>query len=452
MLKKTFLLAIVVLLSLGAVSAQDAPNPWRQFEGTTIVVSWPSLYHFQVAQTLIPEFEELTGITVEVDSVQYESMHDKQVLEMSKPGGGDYDVVSWVIFWKTEYVNKGFLRPMAEFFTNPDLVMPDYDAADLIPAYLESGSVVGGRRAYLPGVTAALYGVPFSGETSVLVYRKDIFDEYDLKVPETYDELLETAEWITANVPNMYGITSRGAAGHQIVHAWLLHLSPYGGSVLDDNWNPVVNSEAGVAAAEALKRILDASPPGVTSYGIGEASNSFLQGEAAMFLDNDRIINQTRDPNQSRIDGKIGVALHPTAVTCGAETGGFAIGIPTNARNPEAAFMFIQWMTSKETDRKLAKLGGQPGRMSTLLDPEMQAMYPEYPVIAKQLECANVDWRPLIAEWGALNAPILGVQLSEFVTGQKTAQEALDEAARLIREELTRAGYYNWMNLPGMSQ
>jgi ABC-type glycerol-3-phosphate transport system substrate-binding protein len=63
-----------------------------------------------------------------------------------------------------------------------------------------------------------------------------------------------------------------------------------------------------------------------------------------------------------------------------------------------------------------------------------------------------VDWRPLIAEWGALNAPILGVQLSEFVTGQKTAQEALDEAARLIREELTRSGYYNWMNLPGISQ
>ncbi|MCC7205829.1 MAG: sugar ABC transporter substrate-binding protein [Anaerolineae bacterium] len=447
MFRRAFLslvLSVALLTSLGVVSAQESPvNPWRQFEGTTIVVSWPSLYHFQVAQQLIPEFEELTGITVEVDSVQYESMHDKQVLEMSKPEG-DYDVVSWVIFWKTEYVNKGFLTPMAQFFTNPDLVMPDYDAADLIPAYLESGSIVGGRRAYLPGVTDALYGVPFSGETSVLVYRKDIFDQYDLKVPETYDELLDTAEWITANVPDMYGITSRGASGHQIVHAWLLHLSPFGGSVLDDQWNPVVNSEAGVAAAEALKRILDASPPGVTSYGIGEASNSFLQGEAAMFLDNDRIINQTRDPNQSRIDGLIGVALHPTATTCGAETGGFAMGIPSNSRNKEAAFMFIQWMTSKETDRKLASLGGQPSRMSTLLDPEMQAKFPEYAVIAEQLECANVDWRPLIAEWGALNAPILGVQLSEFVTGQKTAQEALDEAARLIREELGRAGYYNW--------
>lgn len=445
---KRFLILSLLLVALALLAApaaaQDAPNPWRQFEGTTLVVSWPSLYAFQVAQQLIPEFEELTGITVEVDSVQYESMHDKQVLEMSKPGGGDYDVVSWVIFWKTEYVNKGFLTPLAPFFTKPSLVMPDYDAADLIPAYVESGSVVGGRRAYLPGVTDALYGVPFSAETSVLVYRKDIFEQYNLKVPTTYDELLETAEWITANVPNMYGITSRGATGHQIVHAWLLHLSPYGGGVLDDNWNPIVNNEAGVAAAEALKRILDASPPGVTSYGIGEASNSFLQGEVAMFLDNHRIINQTRDPNQSRIDGKIGVALHPTAATCGAETGGFAMGIPANSRNKDAAFMFIQWMTSKETDRKLALLGGEPVRMSTLLDPEMQQKFPEYAVIAEQLECANVDWRPLIAEWGALNAPILGAKLGEFVAGQKTAQQALDEAAQLIREELGRAGYYNW--------
>ena len=66
---------------------------YKPYEGTTIVVSWPALSHFEKAKELIPQFEEETGITVEVDSIQYETMHDKQVLEMSKPEGGDYDLV-----------------------------------------------------------------------------------------------------------------------------------------------------------------------------------------------------------------------------------------------------------------------------------------------------------------------------------------------------------------------
>jgi len=435
-------LLITTIASVGVSFAQDN-DPYAPYRGTTIVVSWPSLSHFEVAKQLIPEFTEETGIRVEVDSVQYESMHDKQVLEMSKPRG-DYDVVAWVVFSKTEYVSKGFLTPLAPFFMNPRLADPNYDPADLVEAFLVSGSVVGGNRSYLPGPTQALYGLPFGAETSILAYRKDIFEEYDLKVPETYDELLETAAWITENVPNVYGMTSRGAAGHQIVHAWLLHLSPFGGGVFDDQWNPIVNNEAGVAAAEALKTIIENSPPGATSYGFGEQVNAFLQGEAAMYLDAHKIAAMSRDPNQSVVDGKVGFALHPVAAQCGSETGGQALGIPSNSQNKEAAFLFIQWMTSKEIDRRLAEIGADPVRYSTFADPELQATHPEYAVILEQLKCANVDWRPLIPEWGAMNAPILGVRLSEFVTGEKTAQEALDTAAEEIRELMTREGYYTW--------
>ena len=161
-----------------------------------------------------------------------------------------------------------------------------------------------------------------------------------------------------------------------------------------------------------------------------------------MFVDAHKIAAQSRDPNQSKVIDQVGFALHPTAVTCGSETGGQAMGIAANSQNKEAAFLFIQWMTSKETDKQLAEIGGDVIRNSTLSDPELQAKYAEYPVLLEQLKCANTDWRPLIPEWGAINAPILGVKLSEFATGQKDAQTALDEAAQLITEEMTRSGYY----------
>ena len=450
MFRRLTIISLIVLLlatTVGGVFAQGGFDPYEPYRGTTIVVSWPSLYHFQQAATLIPQFEEMSGINVEVDFLQYENMKPAQETELQNPRGGEYDIVAWVVFTKSEYVKNGYLEPLANFFVDPALADPNYDPDDIVKAYMETGGVVGGERAYLPGITQALYGIPFGSETSILAYRTDIFEEYDLEVPETYDEMLATAAWITENVPDVYGMTSRGAAGHQIVHAWLLHLSPYGGGIFDNNWNPIVTEPEAIAALEALKTIIDNSPPGVESYGFGEQVNAFLQGEAAMYLDAHKIAAMSRDPNQSLVDGNVGYALHPRVgdAECGlSETGGFAMGIPANSQNKEAAFLFMQWITSKEIDRQLALIGGDPVRMSTLADPELQAMFPEYALMLEQLECANPDWRPLIPEWGALNAPILGVYVSEYVTGVKTAEEAMAAAAEEIRAEMERAGYYGW--------
>jgi multiple sugar transport system substrate-binding protein len=426
--------------------AATADNPYAPYAGTTIVASWPSLSHFEKAKTLIPEFEAETGIKVEVDSIQYQNMRDKQVLEMSKPQDqGEYDIVVWVIFNKTDYVNKGYLTELSPFFTDATLADPNYDPEDLVPAYVKSGSKVGGRRGYLSGPTDSLYGVPFGAETSIMAYRKDIFEKHGLEVPTTYDELLEVASFITENEEDVYGMTSRGASNHQIVHGWLLHASPFGANIFDDEWNVTVDSAEAKAATEALKAIIDNSPPGVTSWGFGEQANAFLQGEAAIYVDTLKIAAMSRDPEQSLVDGKVGYALHPEGPAgCGSETGGFAMGIPANAKNKEAAFLFLQWMTSKETDRKIVEAGGDPSRMSTMADPELQEQFPEYPIILEQLECANEDWRPLIPEWGEINAPIMGVNLGQYVGGEVDLDTALSNAKKEIEGVMERAGYFTW--------
>ena len=88
------------------------------------------------------------------------------------------------------------------------------------------------------------------------------------------------------------------------------------------------------------------------------------------------------------------------------------MGIPANSQNQEAAWLFIQWFTSKMGDQMVVEAGGNPMRTSTLANEELQAMRPEFPVVLEQLECADPDWRPLIPEWPALNAPILGEEIS----------------------------------------
>lgn len=436
--KRTKILIGVAAASLlYATSAWS--NPYEKYEGTTIVVSWPALSHFQKAEELVDEFTEETGIEVEIDALQYLKLRDRQILEMAKPEG-DYDVVSWVVMWKGEYVSKGLLTPLSQFFTSGSLVDPQYDIDDIADAYLQNGGVVGGKKGYMPGRSGALYGIPFGAETSILAYRKDIFEEQGLSPPSTYDEMRAAmAKLADAGIPAM---TSRGKTGHQVTAGWLLHLAPLGGKVFDDNWNPVFNNAAGVEAAQVMREITQTGPKGIASFGFGEAAAAFLGGDAAMYLDTLKIAAMARDPKLSKVDGKVGYALHPEGSRCGSETGGFAVGIPANSKNQEAAFLFIQYMTSKAGDKRMVELGGDPIRMSTY--EHFQDQYDEYPVILEQLPCADPDWRPLIPEWNELNIDVLGQALTQVITTDEPIQPIMDAAAEKARAIMEREGYYQW--------
>ena len=432
-------LACIMAVAALTWSSAGLANPYEKYAGTTIVVSWPALSHFRKAETLIEEFTEETGIEVEIDALQYLKLRDRQLLEMSREEG-EYDVVSWVVMWKGEYVSKGLLTPLSQFFTSGSLVDPGYDIDDVADAYLQNGGVVGGKKGYMPGRSGALYGIPFGAETSILAYRKDILEEHGIAPPGTYDELRSALQKLhAAGVP---ALTSRGKTGHQVTAGWLLHLAPLGGKIFDDNWNPVFNNPAGVEAAQVMREIAQTGPTGVPSFGFGDAAAAFLGGDAAMYIDTLKIASMSRDPKLSKVDGKVGFALHPTGSRCGSETGGFAIGIPANSKNREAAFLFIQYMTSKAGDRRMVELGGDPVRISTI--EHFKDKYAEYPVILEQLPCADPDWRPVIPERNELNVDVLGQALTEVITTDKPIQPIMDAAADKARAIMEREGYYVW--------
>jgi multiple sugar transport system substrate-binding protein len=427
-------------LALSGVSTARADDRYARYKGTTIVVNWPAHPHYDAATKLVPEFTRETGIKVEIDKMQYLRMHDKQLLEMSK-AKGDYDVIAYVVFWKSEYVKKGLLQPLSPFFTKKALADPGYDMLDIVPGYFENIGLVGGKKGYLAGPGAVLYGIPFGAETSILAYRRDIFDKHGLKPPATYDELARLLHVLKEKEPGMGALTSRGQAGSHIVHAWLLHMNPLGGKVFDDNWNPAFQKEAGIKAIKLLKEISDTGPAGIPGYGFGEMSNAFLQGQAAMYLDTIAIFGQVNDPAKSKIAGKVSYALHPKGVRYSSETGGFGMGIPKNAKNSEAAFLFIEWMTNKVNDKRVTRLGGNATRLSTVNDVELIKQYPEFVVLREQLKHADADWRPIIPEWGEINDQVLGVGLSEVLIGKKSAEDAMNDMVPKVRAIMKKGGY-----------
>ncbi len=427
------------LLGAGLPSLGQAQDRFAKYKGQTVVMSIPAHPHYDAMVKLLPEFTKQTGIKVETDRLAMARMKDKQLLEMAKPSG-DYDLACYVVMWKGEYVKKNLIRELEPFFKNAALADPNYDFKDLVPRYVENIGLVGGPKGYLAGPGAKLYGLPYGAETSILAYRRDVFAKLNLKAPDTYAEM-EKLLPVLKEKSGMGALTSRGQAGHQCVHAWLLHLNPLGGKVFDDKWKPRFNDEVGVKALKTLKLISETGPVGIPGYGQGEMITSFLQGQAAMYLDSSLIFGQVNNPAVSKIGGQVSYVLHPKGTRYSSQSGGLGLAIPKNAKNADAAFLLLQWLTSKEQDKAVCRIGGVPTRTSTLSDREMVLQYPEYITLRQQIEYSDPDWRPIIAEWDEINVQALGVAVSEALTGKKTPEDALNGMVPKVTEIMKRGGY-----------
>ena len=420
-------------------SGAMAQNRYAKYAGKTVTINVPAHSHYDAMTKILPDFTKETGIKVEIDKLAIGRLKEKQLLEMAKPQG-DYDLACYIVMWKTEYVAKNLVLPLEPFFANPALADPAYDMKDIIPIYLENLGLVGGPKTYLAGPGAKLYGLPYGAETSVLAYRRDIFAKLDLKVPETYEDFSKALR-VLKDKSGIGALASRGQAGHQCVHAWLLHLNPLGGGVFDDQWKPRFNDKAGIAALKFLQDVVATGPAGIAGYGQGESNTAFLQGQAAMYLDSTSIAGVVNDPSKSKVAGNVSWALHPKGVKRASQSGGLGLTIPKNAKNPEAAFLLMQWLTSKAQDKRVTQLGGAPMRNSTLADSDLVRQYPEFITFKEALQYSAPDWRPIIAVWDKINVQALGVGISEALTGKKSAEDALNDLVGPVTQIMREGGY-----------
>ena len=421
------------------VASSWAQDRHAKFRGQSVVINIPSHPHYDVMVKMLPDFTKETGIKVEVDRQPMLHMKPKQLQSMAK-AQGDLDLVCYVVMWKSEYVKKNLIQEIAPFLSDKTLADPAYDIKDIIPGYLANIGLVGGPKGYSPGAGAQLYGIPYGAETSILAYRRDIFSKHNLQPPKNYDEFHKLLP-ILADKEKIGALTSRGQMGHQCVHAFLLHLNPLGGKVFDAQWKPAFNKEAGIKALQFLKDVVDTGPADIPKFSNTEMTNAFLQGKSAMYLDSTSVFGAIANPAASKIEGKVSYVVHPKGVRYSSQSGGLGLAIPRNAKNPQAAFLLMQWLTSKAQDKTVSRLGGAPTRLSTLTDGAMVRQFPEYITLREQLKYSDPDWRPIIPEWDDINVKLLGVAVHEAMTGKKTPAAALQDVAPRIADLMKNAGY-----------
>lgn len=403
-----------------------------QFECKPIVVAvWSSPEHENLVKTS-QVYTEATGCEVIIEEIAREAYYDKLTTTLLA-GSADYDVMYVSDDWTPEWIEAQTLAPLNQFFENPDLVSPDFS--------LEALSLSPDRE---------VYGFPSEGDTAWLFYRVDLLEEAGLSVPETWDEFLSAAIALN-NPPERYG-TLFGAKPDEAIWDFMHYLFGFGGGVVDENYNVIVNNETAVEALTFYAGLLNeygVVPPDVVTYGYNEILTALQQGKVAMGIEWMAATATLQDCEQSPLvcrDGEPllqytlvpGIRLEDGTVQRGQGGSQWAWVIPAAAENQESAYKFIEWLTGFEGARQWALNGGIPSNALALADPEVVAIVPQFELLAEAMPYRHLFPATTVS---SIMVNAFNDAINSAAAGVKTPQEALDDAAAIMHDALVEAGY-----------
>ncbi|MFN8524012.1 MAG: sugar ABC transporter substrate-binding protein [Chloroflexota bacterium] len=336
---------------------------------------------------------------------------------------GEFDIV-----WMNSAGTVGYWTENKMVVPLDDMIAKDYDLDDFLKLARGIGSV-GGK----------LYGIAIMIEDRMLSYRKDLLDAAGLKVPTTVDEMTAAAEKLTIKDKNQFGFTQRNRNSGSAAYDWYGWLYSYGGIAFDKDYKTQLTSPEAKAALEAFMRIDKFTPPN-SNRSYGEIVKELQTGVAVMANDV-TIITPLLEGKDSQFGGKFGYAVAPAGPKGPRPmTSAHLLAISSLSKQKEAAWEFVQWMTSKENNKPWVLGGGAAFRESMYKDQELMAKYPQYPMFKEILDKGNPDYVPRLKVSGEINTK-LSEELGAALVGVKKVDEALAAADKAVTEILKRDGY-----------
>ena len=359
--------------------------------------------------------------------------------------GGQFDVMTIGMYETPIWGKKGWLNELK--------MDAAYDVDDLLPA-MRNGLSVGGK----------LYAVPFYGESSMLMYRKDLTDKAGIKFSDrpTWTEVRDAAAKIHDPANGVYGICLRGKPGWGDNMAFMTTMAnSFGGQLFDMNWKPQIDSkpwhDAVTFYADMLKKY---GPPGSSANSFNEILALYNEGKCGMWIDATIAASFITDPKQSKVADKVAFAQGPySATTKGANwLWAWALAVPAGTKNAADAQKFIAWATSKDYIKLVAQTNGWASvptgtRKSTYATPEFLAAATFAEAEKKAIDSANPNDSTLpkspyvgvqfaaIPEFPAIGIAV-GQQMSAALAGKATVDQALKASQAAADREMKKGGYY----------
>jgi multiple sugar transport system substrate-binding protein len=419
-------LVVAGLLALVGIG-EAAQFNWRQAEGTEIRFLALRAWFTDHWKANLPEFEKLTGIKVIIEDYPEDPFRQKLAVEMSAKSKSVDVFNTGTMREGRQFVASGWYGDLAPLLNDPAATSAEWDKSDFIEAVWKAHQF-GGKQV----------AVPVQANVQLLYYRKDLFDAAGLKPPKTLDEL-EAAAKKLHSPPSIYGFVARGRKT-QAPYTWSHWLYANGGSWQTPDGKPGINSPAALAAVNQYVRLLRSySDPGVTDNGPMEVQSQFLQGRTAMILDAVSWAGLFSDPSKSKVAGKWAGALAPSGpagVTY--ELWAWSLALSPYSEKQKAAWLFMQWATSKEMQKPLHLKGFPMPRKSLWTDPEWKTKLEPgyYEAAMTQVQSARpIGHPPFVASPEITD--IVGVAINNALAG-KDAKTELDAAAKKMADVLEK--------------
>ncbi|MFD9322694.1 ABC transporter substrate-binding protein [Streptomyces sp. NPDC060053] len=411
----------------GAGSGGDSLN--------VLMVNNPQMAELQ--KLTADHFTKETGIKVSFTLLPENDVRDKISQDFANQAG-QYDVATLSNYEIPIYARNGWLH-----------AMDSYVAAD--PAYDEQ-DVLEPMRESLTGDDGKLYGQPFYGESSFLMYRKDVFAAQGLTMPAhpTWQQVADLAAKTDGAEPGMKGICLRGLPGWGEVMAPLTTVvNTFGGTWFDQDWTARLDSPAFEKATKFyVDLVRDHGESGAAQSGFAECLNNMTQGKVAMWYDATSAAGSL-EAAKSPVKGKVGYAPAPVERT---DASGWlytwAWGIQKASRNADKAWKFVSWASGKEYEQLVGEEIGWSNvpagkRASTYENAAYREEAAAFQDMTKQaIEAAKpndpgTQPRPApgiqfvgIPEFTDLGTKV-SQEISAAIAGRQSVESALDKAQQL---------------------
>lgn len=453
-MKKWLIVLVLVMLSSsllfssgGQEESKEGATPGdMDFQGITLRVAGVRMPPYQ---NWIPVAEEIAaemGMKIETVYLTADDVTSKILLD-AKAG-----MKTWDLFYVNELqlpslVKAGALSPIADFVNNADIVSPDLDLDDFI--YLESAISDGTW-----GPDGTLWGFPWLYGIPGLEYRKDLYtnaDEkkafknkfgYELRVPETYTELRDVAEFFTRKKGELlagkvlnedfYGISHSGKPTFFLWHDFVNYFQAFGGRLYDPiTMLPEWNSSTNKKIVEYFKSLIPYMPPNWSAIGSGESTSYFVDGKVATIIEyEDRVFNMATGED-SKIKGLWDYTLLPSVEGVDRPHAAIAnlnmMGIYGHSENKLAAYKLLERLSMPDIQKKLViDVYAPPTRKSIMQDQAVRSAVPDWFHKAAQFGDEGVYLFSFerLPEFSQV-VDIVATSLHEALTGQKNVDEAL---------------------------
>lgn len=401
--------------------------------------------HMIEMQKLTPEFEAAhPGTTLKWVTLEEGVLRQRVTTDISTKGG-QFDVMTIGMYEAPIWGSRDWLQPL-EFDA-------DYDVDDILPA-MRGGLSHKGK----------LYAAPFYGESSMIMYRKDLVDAAGMTIEDnpTWDHIEKVAAALTDKDKGVYGICLRGKPGWGDNMAFLTTMAnSFGAQWFNGDWKPALDSDAWNKAVNFYVNLLTKyGPPGSEGNSFNEILALMNEGKCGMWIDATIAASFVTDPGQSKVADKMAFAQSPYMATKkGANwLWAWALAIPAGTKQADDARKFIEWATSKQYIELVASKNGWGNvptgtRQSTYDNPKFKeaATFDEAElkaILSANPEDSTMNPSPYVGvqfaaipEFQAIGIAV-GQQMTAALAGEISVEKALENAQEAADREMRKAGYY----------